>query len=165
MSSVSLKTNQTGFGSLLSLAVVAVSVMAISLTIYFARSWANTKVGDIAITHANCNDNQLPHIVYEIWVIYPDGITDVLKYGISSQLDFVTKDGNPRPEYQIPAIQQMPRFKNGKVWYKILYSNVPGRLAAKAIEQQLVDAYFAEKGFQPLLQKLPIPTELKNQQK
>jgi len=139
--------------------------MAISLTIYFARSWANTKVGDIAITHANCNDNQLPHIVHEIWVIYPDGITDILKYGFSSQFDFVTKDGNPRPEYQIPAIQQMPDYRNCKVWYKILHSNVPGRLAAKAIEQQLVDAYFALHGLKPDLQGLPIPTQLKKLQK
>jgi len=123
------------------------------------------KVGDIAIPHANCDESPLPHIVYEIFVIFPNGVYDVLKYGISSQLDFITKDGNPRPEYQIPAIQQMPRFKNGKVWYKILYRNVPGRLAAKVIEQQMVDAYFAEKGFQPILQKLPVPTELKNLQK
>jgi len=165
MSTVSLKTNQTGFGKLLSLTVVVVSVLAISLTVYFARSWADAKVGDIAIPHANCDESPLPHIVYEIFVIYPNGIYDVLKFGISSQLDFVTKDGNPRPEYQIPAIRQMPDYQNCKVWYKILQSNVPGRLAAKTIEQQLVDTYFASHGEKPDLQGRPIPTQLKNLKK
>ncbi len=162
MSTVSLKTNQTGFGNLLSLTVVVVSVLAISLTVYFARSWTDAKVGDIAIPHANCDESPLPHIVYEIFVIYPDGIMDILKYGISSQLDFVTKDGNPRPEYQIPLIKRMPLYSNCTVDYNILFRNVSGRLAAKAIEQQLVDTYFAAHDVHPPLQFRPIPTQAKN---
>ena len=139
------------------LMVVAVSVLALTLTVWFARVITDAKVGDIAITHANSNENPLPHIVYEIYVIFPDGVFDILKYGISSELDFVTKDGNPRPEYQIPAIKRMPQYENCKVWYNILHRDVPGRLAAKALEQQLVNQYFAAKGRVPRLQKLPRP--------
>jgi len=120
------------------------------------------KVGDIAIPHANCGESPFPHIVYEIFVIFPNGVYDVLKYGISSQLDFITKDGNPRPEYQIPAIRQMPDYQKCKVWYKILHHNIPGRLAAKAIEQQLVDTYFAANHRKPRLQQLSVPTQIKN---
>ncbi len=119
----------------------------------------NTGTVSIAIPHANSDDSPLPHIVYEIYVIYPDNLIDILKYGISSQLDFITKDGNPRPEYQIPAIKQIPDYKGCIIGYNILYREVPGRRAAKAIEQELVDAYYALKDELPDLQKRPIPTK------
>ncbi len=144
------------------LTVIAVGVTIIVLSILFAKSRVDTGVESIAIPHANSDENPLPHIVYEIYVIYPNGILDILKYGISSQDDFITKDGNPRPEYQIPAIKKIPRFANCKIWYNILYNDVPGRLAAKVIEQELVDVYFAANGEKPFLQHRPIPTELKN---
>jgi len=143
------------------LMVVAVGIVTFTFLVIFAKSLVDSRVEDIAITHANSDKNPLPHIVYEIFVIYPNGFLDILKYGISSQDDFITKDGNPRPEYQIPAIKRLQRFENCTVGYNILYRDVPGRIAAKVIEQQLVDAYFALHGEKPYLQHRPIPTELK----
>ncbi len=137
------------------LIVVAVGVTVVMLSILFAKVLSVD--GSIALPHANSDESPLPQIVYEIYVIYPNGIMDILKYGISSQLDFVTKDGNPRPEYQIPAIKCQSRFVNCTIWYNILHKNVPGRLAAKAIEQELVNAYRLANGRNPLLQKRPIP--------
>lgn len=165
MSKVSLTTNQAGFANPLGLirivTVVVAGLIFISLAIGLLKVLAGADSGSIAIPHANSDDNPLPHIVYEIFVVYPNGIYDVLKYGISCQTDFVTKDGNPRPEYQIPAIKKMPDYKNCKVWYKILQRNVPDRLAAKALEQNYVDNYYVEHGFLPDLQKRPSPTLLK----
>ncbi len=141
------------------LLMVAAGVTVITLSVLFAKIFSTD--GSIALPHANCNENPLPHIVYEIYVVYPDGVYDILKYGISSQTDFVTKDGNPRPEYQIPLIKKIPRYKKCTIGYNILHRNIPGRIAAKTIEQSLVDVYYSAKNRQPDLQKLPIPSQIK----
>jgi hypothetical protein len=60
-----------------------------------------------------------------------------LKFRITSQKDFSNKDGNPRPEYQIPVIKKIPAYRNNVVSYRILMRYIPNRLAAKAIEQKL----------------------------
>ncbi len=84
------------------------------------------------------------HIVYEIYAIDVSDSKRILKYGISSQCDFLTKDGNPRPEYQIPKFQLYEEYKNSKVWYKILHRNIPDRKLAKKIEQDLINKYYLQ---------------------
>ncbi len=128
---------------------IFVSVM-VSFTFLFAKEAIKEIINEIVKTeekteektHGNSDDNCRLHIVYEIYAIDSWQIKRSLKYGISSQCDFVTKDGNPRPEYQVPIIQHKPKYKNSKVWYKILHKDIPDRKAAKSIEQELVNEYF-----------------------
>ncbi len=94
--------------------------------------------------HGNDDDNCRMHIVYEIYAIDVSDSKRILKYGISSQCDFLTKDGNPRPEYQIPKFQLYEEYKNSKVWYKILHRNIPDRKLAKKIEQDLINKYYLQ---------------------
>ncbi len=86
-----------------------------------------------------------------------------LKYGITSQKDFVTKDGNPRPEYQIPGILAKPKYAGKNITYKYHYENVNGRIKAKQLEQELVNKYYEIYRRKPPLQERPIPDDLKSQ--
>ncbi len=105
--------------------------------------------------HDNSNKNTKLHEVYEIYAEDKWDAKRTLKFGITSQEDFITKDGNPRPEYQVPTLQAKAKYKNLKVWYEILHQNVKGRIAAKEIEKKLVNKFFAENGFMPPEQKRP----------
>jgi len=139
-----------GFGILLSITILG------SYLIVKTRSIAPDL--PIAIPkHKNCDDNLLPHIVYKIFIIRVNGEIEILKFGISSEMDYLTKIGNPRPELQCNYLQKEPEYITGKVQYIILFRNVPGRIAAKAIEQYLVNTYFETYGKMPLEQKRPIP--------
>ncbi len=96
------------------------------------------------------------HIVYEIYAIDVLNTKRILKYGISSQCDFLTKDGNPRPEYQIPYYQSKRQYKNVVISYTILYKNIQNRIEAKKIEQELVNEYARTHNFRmPPEQKRP----------
>lgn len=120
------------------------------------RTKLNEKVKVKTKVHGNSDDNCRLHIVYEIYSIDKKAIRKTLKYGISSQCDFVTKDGNPRPEYQIPKIQRYEKYKNSKVWYIILHRDIPDRKIAKEIEQELVNEYARTHNFRmPPEQKRP----------
>ncbi len=112
-------------------------------------------------THGNSDKNCKLHLVYEIYAKEPKKEKITLKYGITSQCDFVTKDGNPRPEYQIPIFQAMPKYSIYIIQYKILHRNINGRVRAKEIEQQYVDEYFKINNEELPEQKRPIPTILK----
>ncbi len=107
--------------------------------------------------HGNSNDNDDLHKVYEIFIIEIPYNEITLKYGITSQKDFVTKDGNPRPEYQIPNILKNPEYADKNISYKYHYENVKGRVLAKQLEQELVNKYYATYGQKPPLQERPIP--------
>jgi len=61
--------------------------------------------------------------------------------------DFKTKDGNPRPEYQVPFLQNKIKYQHFKVLYIFLYENVEGRVEAKRLEQELVDEYAKSHNF------------------
>ncbi len=139
---------------------IFVSVM-ISFTFLFAKEVIKEIINEIVKTetkiHGNSDDNCRLHIVYEIYAIDSWQIKRTLKYGISSQCDFVTKDGNPRPEYQVPVIQLKNEYKNSKVWYQILHKDIPDRKAAKSIEQELVNEYFSKYTDMPPEQKRPMP--------
>ncbi len=107
--------------------------------------------------HGNDDDNCRLHIVYEIYAIDTTKVRETLKYGISSQCDFITKDGNPRPEYQIPNIKMKPKYKGSIVWYEILHRNIPNRKMAKKIEQDLINEFFYEYKEMPSEQLRPLP--------
>jgi len=128
-------------------------------TFWLAFAKIGDKAGDVVgdVVHGNSDDNCRLHIVYEIFTVTSTGVKRTLKYGISSQCDFITKDGNPRPEYQVPKIQAKPKYWTSKVAYTILFRNVPSRVAAKAIEQNLVNRHVATHRSMPAEQKRPFP--------
>ncbi len=109
--------------------------------------------------HGNDDDNCRLHIVYEIFTVDAFGVNKTLKYGISSQCDFITKDGNPRPEYQLPFFKI--KYNTFVVSYKILYNNISNRIEAKKIEQELINKYYELHKEMPQEQKLPLPDILK----
>ncbi len=137
-------------------------LVAAILTISIVGTLPKEQVVTIPITipitiHKNCDDNMLPHIVYEIFVILLNGERRTIKYGISCQLDYITKDGNPRPELQKNLFQKDPQFCAGKVDYVILFRMVPGRKAAKLIEQNLVNQHVLMYKRMPYRQYYPLP--------
>ena len=107
--------------------------------------------------HGNSNNNTKPHIVYEIFAITPGRKAVTLKYGISSQQDFITKPGNPRPEYQVPYYQLKYKKYGYVISYKVLRRNIPGRPEAKRIEREYVNKHFRKWQRKPAEQKRPIP--------
>jgi hypothetical protein len=111
--------------------------------------------------HGNSDDNEDLHKVYEIFMIEIPYVEITLKYGITSQNDFVSKDGNPRPEYQIPGILKQTAYAGKKISYKYHYTNINGRVKAKQLEQELVNKYYETYGQKPPLQERPIPDPLR----
>jgi len=110
--------------------------------------------------HGNSHKNNNLHIVYEIYGVDAWGAKFVLKYGITSQNNYKTKWGNPRPKLQLKTHRQKPEFKRFKsIDYNILDSMIIGRKLAKAIEQEYVNIHYLEHGYSPLAQQLPIPEE------
>jgi len=110
------------------------------------------------VIHGNCDSNPDSHQVYEIFAIEPTGYKRVLKYGITSQTNFITMWGNPRPEYQKRYFQTLPEYSDCIVNYIILYPDVQGRIAAKQLEQELVNQYFMKYGVMPERQIRPAPS-------
>ncbi len=151
--------NLKGF-LLIALATVVTISMIISLPVTIPKVKAPVLPIPVSVPkHKNCDCNELPHIVYEIFVVYFDGKRDCLKYGISCLPEYLTKAGYPRPELQKNYFQKQPQYANGMVQYIILYKDVPGRMAAKAIEQNLVNIHFVKNKRMPLEQKHPTPDE------
>ncbi len=107
--------------------------------------------------HGNSDDNDDLHKVYEIFIVNVPEKDGTLKYGITSQNDFVTKDGNPRPEYQIPVILKKTDYAGKNITYKYHYENVKGRELAKKLEKELVNKFVEKYQRMPPLQKYPIP--------
>jgi len=123
------------------------------------RTKTDTKTREV---HGNSDENTDLHEVYEIYAEDSWGVRRTLKFGISGQEDFKTKDGNPRPEYQVPFYQAKDDYIDLKVWYEILYREIKGRKAAKEIEKRLVNEYYSVHREMPLEQKRPIPTSRLN---
>lgn len=95
---------------------------------------AHDRTTDSEQVHGNDDRSNRMHIVYEIYAIPGNGNLITLKYGISCQNCFITKPGNPRPEYQIPYYQLKYAGYNYIIWYKILRKNISNRRQAKKIE-------------------------------
>lgn len=125
-----------------------------------SRPWAGNT--PIAILYNSSYGRQPGEfIVYQIFSV--NLITNKVqteKYGISGQSDFKTKEGNPRPEYQV---NKFGRDNFAKVYgYTILYITTNEDVARK-VEQALVDAYFIRDklmgggGYMPM-QIAPEPT-------
>ena len=122
---------------------------------------APDRPADTDLVHGNDDRNNRLHIVYEIYAIPIGGNPMTLKYGISSQHGFVTRPGNPRPEYQLPFLKMLPQFSSMHINYRILHRNIPGRVEAKRIEQQYVNKFFERNLRKPRLQRRPLPEMLK----
>jgi len=136
---------------------IMVQTSTIPVTIAKPIALPITDAIPISIPHPNSDQNKEPHIVYEIFYTSPIEERLTLKYGISSQLDYKVKEGNPRPELQCNFFQKKPRYSKGIVSYVILHRAVPGRIAAKEIEQTLVSVYFFRKKQMPAEQLKPLP--------
>ena len=147
---------------LLVVAGLLVSTLVLVLAVpHQPLSRAHDDAGTIDLVHGNDDRNERLHIVYEIYAIEKGNIHSTLKYGISCQKCFVTKPGNPRPEYQVAAIKAKSVYRGKIVAYTILHSNIPGRVKAKQLEQKYVDKYYQINKRRPPLQLRPLPTALK----
>ncbi len=111
--------------------------------------------------HGNSDKNCDIHQVYEIYAKNHLGAKKTLKYGITSQCDFKTKEGNPRPEYQVKIFKTLPEYTNYEIFYHFLNNFVEGRIKAKALEQRYVSMYYAKHKHMPEKQLRPLPDELK----
>ncbi len=113
-------------------------------------------------THGNSDQNNCLHKVYEIYIVDTWGVEFTLKFGITSQEDFKTKEGNPRPEYQAKAFQRMKIYQGFIVKYRYLNENIEGRIEAKKLEQIYVNQYYVVYEQMPPEQTRPIPDILRN---
>jgi len=115
---------------------------------------ASSAVSSSRDVHGNDDDNDDPHIVYEIYSFGPDARIQVEKYGISSRKD--NEDGNNgRPAYQVNRLTKM---NPGRAYGWTLITRAKNRLDAKAVEVSLVALYASKNhGFLPPMQFLPIP--------
>ncbi|MBI5914631.1 MAG: hypothetical protein HY842_04585 [Bacteroidetes bacterium] len=93
--------------------------------------------------HRNSNENELPHHLYEIWDKQDE---EVFKYGISS--DPIEEDGlSKRIREQVQGLN----LAAGWLRYlaRIIISGIINRLAAKAIEDEYMDAFEEKNGRLP----------------
>lgn len=93
--------------------------------------------------HRNSNQNHDPHHLYEVWDNQEE---EVFKYGISSEP--IEEDGLSK------RIREQLRDMNLAVGWlryiaRILLTNIFGRLKAKEIEGEHMDAFEQEKGRLP----------------
>jgi len=135
---------------------------AVDKTVENALETAEKTETKTRTAHGNSDNNCDLHKVYEIYTEDVWGAHSTLKYGITSQCDFKTKDGNPRPEYQIRAYQLLPEYRTYIVKYCFLNENIEGRIEAKLLEQFYVDEYYIKFGTKPPEQQRPFPKCLKN---
>jgi RHS repeat-associated protein len=96
------------------------------------------------VLHPNNKESDKPNIVYEIYSFdVISGEFETQKFGVSSRKDFVTKSGNPRPEYQV-AVLNAYEFSVGngtKIYgYKTLY-RTENRQQALDLERDLVRSH------------------------
>ncbi|MEP2509425.1 MAG: hypothetical protein ABJH72_08715, partial [Reichenbachiella sp.] len=111
------------------------------------------------ILHGNNKQSKKPNIVYEIWSFNVlSGEFQTKKYGVSSRRDFIRRNGNPRPEYQVVGLNAF-EFTYGSgtelYGYNILY-RTSTREEALELEKTLVRLHRRVYGPTSLpLQKLP----------
>jgi URI fold toxin 2 len=93
--------------------------------------------------HGNSLDNNNPHHLYQIW---DEEEKDVFKYGISD--DPIEKDGlSKRIRIQTDLLNRAVgwiRFVGS-----VLIKGISGRILAKKLEDEHIDAYFDQNGRKP----------------
>ena len=108
------------------------------------------------IVHANSRNNQKPNIVYEIYSYNSITGYQTMKYGVSSRADFVTRSGNPRPEYQVMSLNAAEPVGSGTFYWYTILNRTPDRASALSLEQSYVRAHQATHGgLRPPLQIRP----------
>jgi len=121
-------------------------VMGVATIAYTAR-----------IVHANSKKSQKPNIVYEIYRLNLTEGYETMKFGVSSQPDFVRKSGNPRPEYQCLILNKvsLTMGEGNFYWYSTI-AQTPDRASALDLERKLVEIYMnTYNGRKPPMQKRP----------
>ncbi len=99
--------------------------------------------------HGNAKSNENPHHLYDIFKRV-DG--DTFKYGISD--DPIEEDGlSARAREQVNEWNMAAEYT--KFDAKILLTDIPGRIAALALERAYIDAYYEEHGRNPAGNKFP----------
>lgn len=145
------------FAAALGIAAVALSpewTASASVPVWGQVAMGVATIATAAYIHANSKSSQKPNIVYEIYSFNLAGDYKTMKYGVSSRSDFVTRTGNPRPEYQCVALNSIAP-PGVYYWYSIL-ARTPDRASALSIEQSYVRAYQAANGgLRPPLQIKP----------
>ncbi|HRY33818.1 MAG TPA: RHS repeat-associated core domain-containing protein [Bacteroidales bacterium] len=145
------------FAAALGMAAVALSpewTASSSVPVWGQVAMSVATIATAAYIHANSKSSQKPNIVYEIYSFNLAGYYQTMKYGVSSRSDFVTRTGNPRPEYQCVALNSIAP-PGVYYWYSIL-ARTPDRASALSIEQSYVRAYQAANGgLRPPLQIRP----------
>ena len=114
----------------------------------------------VGLLNGNNKQSQRSNIVYEIFAfnVISGGPWQTQKYGVSSRRDFIRRSGNPRPEYQVVALN-LNEFTVGEgqllYGYRILYRTA-NRQQALDLERRLVRQYQKRNnGFRPPLQIRP----------
>jgi RHS repeat-associated protein len=106
--------------------------------------------------HANSKNSPKPNIVYEIYSYNSITGYQTMKYGVSSRADFVTRSGNPRPEYQVMSLNAVEPVGSGTYYWYTILNRTPDRASALSLEQSYVRAYQATHGgLRPPLQIRP----------
>lgn len=93
--------------------------------------------------HGNSNSNEEEHHLYEI---NDREFGDVYKYGICGEP--LLRDGtSPRGRRQVKELNRAVRWL--RFFHKVLVSCIPGRIAAKELEDQYIADYEAKTGKAP----------------
>jgi hypothetical protein len=93
--------------------------------------------------HGNSNNNDRVHHLYEIRDSVDD---DVFKYGISH--DPIGEDGqSKRMQIQVDFLNLGVKWL--RFFARVLVMDIPGKVAAKKLEQKYIDDYSKENGRKP----------------
>jgi len=93
--------------------------------------------------HANSNENDAEHHLYEIIDHVED---DVFKYGICGKP--LNKDGtSPRANEQVRYLNRAVRRL--RYFAQILFTGIAGRAKARKLEDELIEAYRQQHGRRP----------------
>ena len=93
--------------------------------------------------HANSNENDAEHHLYEIFDVERD---DIYKYGICGR-PLLPDGSSPRANVQVKLFNRvvgMVRF-----FARILLAGIPGRRRAKEIETDYIETYRKKHGYPP----------------
>lgn len=93
--------------------------------------------------HGNSNDNAADHHLYEV---LDREHNDVYKFGICG--DPLLEDGtSPRGRGQVKELNRAVRWL--RFFHRVLLTHIPGRVAARRIEDEYIADYTKRHGFPP----------------
>ncbi len=97
----------------------------------------------MAKKHGNSNKNEKPHHLYEI---FDKQKKEVFKYGISS--NSIDEDGlSKRVKNQVALFNRLVNWT--RFIGKIIIKNITGRIKAKEIEREYIEAFERKHGKKP----------------